>query len=59
MFPVCVTMASATGELGTVKLSHCLLSAGKQPSCLAAGDNEMEAKVWKGGQRGTKEDKYA
>ena len=55
--PVCVLMASATGELGTVKLSHRLLSPGKQHSCHATGDNEVEVEVWKGGLRGAKEEK--
>lgn len=55
--PVCVLMASATGELGTVKLSHYVLSLGRQPGCLATGDNEVEVKVYKGGLRGAKEEK--
>lgn len=52
-------MASVTGEVGTVKLSYCLLSIGKQPGCLATGDSEVEVKVWKGGLRRAKEKKKA
>lgn len=52
-------MASVTGELGTVKPSYRLLSLGKQPDCLATGDNEVEVKVWKGGLKGAKEKEKA
>jgi len=47
--PICVLVAGTTGKLRTVKLSHCLLSPGKQPGCLANGNNEVEVEVWKGG----------
>lgn len=36
--------ASTTGELGTVELLHGLLSLGKQPGCLATGDNAVKVK---------------
>lgn len=44
-------------ELGTLKLSHHLLSLGKQLGCLAAGSNQEKAKVWKRGLRRAREEK--